>query len=222
MYKTETHLHVSEVSPCAKLSAEEMIKLYAEAGYTTVFVTDHCKKHYFENYGDIPWNEKVSRFFLGYRNAKAAGEKYGITVLCGAEFAFKTAADHYLAYGITEEFMFEHPDIFDIGVENVYPLAKENGIFMVQAHPFRDGKSNPTPEYVDAIEVYNSNPRHNDNSDKSEQLARELNKPVTAGSDAHRTEDVGLSGVMSEKPVRTPEDYIELVLSGKAVLIGRD
>ena len=32
MYKTEPHLHVSEVSPCAKIGAEEVIKLYSEAG----------------------------------------------------------------------------------------------------------------------------------------------------------------------------------------------
>jgi len=37
MYKTEAHLHVSEVSPCSKLKATEMISLYHDAGYKTVF-----------------------------------------------------------------------------------------------------------------------------------------------------------------------------------------
>ena len=41
MYKTEPHLHTSEVSLCGKISAEEMIKLYSKAGFSTVFVTDH-------------------------------------------------------------------------------------------------------------------------------------------------------------------------------------
>ena len=47
MYKIETHMHVSETSGCALLSAEEMIKRYAEAGYDTVFSTDHYVKNYF-------------------------------------------------------------------------------------------------------------------------------------------------------------------------------
>ena len=35
MFKTETHLHTSEISPCGKISAKEMVKRYHEAGYKT-------------------------------------------------------------------------------------------------------------------------------------------------------------------------------------------
>ena len=54
MFKTETHLHTSEVSRCGQVSAAEMIELYKEAGYSTVFVSDHFKPHTFKQFGDIP------------------------------------------------------------------------------------------------------------------------------------------------------------------------
>ncbi len=40
MFKTETHLHVSEVSPCGKVKAIDMVKLYHKAGCKTLFVSE--------------------------------------------------------------------------------------------------------------------------------------------------------------------------------------
>ena len=55
MYKTETHLHTSEVSRCGKVSAAEMISRCKDAGYTTVFVSDHITPAYFKRYGELTW-----------------------------------------------------------------------------------------------------------------------------------------------------------------------
>ena len=71
-YKTEPHIHVAEVSPCARLSAREMIRLYAAAGYHTVFVSDHLHRNCFARFGDLSWREKVARFAMGYEAARAA------------------------------------------------------------------------------------------------------------------------------------------------------
>ena len=75
------------------------------------------------------------------------------------------------------------------------------------------------PELVDAIEVYNSNPRHEDHSELSEALAREHNLPVSAGSDAHRDEDVARTGIMTEFEIKTAEDFIRAVKSGEIEII---
>ena len=40
-YKYETHLHTSETSACAVSSAGDMVRAYADAGYTGIVVTDH-------------------------------------------------------------------------------------------------------------------------------------------------------------------------------------
>ena len=105
------------------------------------------------------------------------------------------------------------------GIEKFSEIAHREGLFIVQAHPYRDGKCFPTPEYVDAIEVYNSNPRHEDNSEKSELLAHSLSLPVSAGSDAHREEDVAKSGIETELEIKTSLDFITAVKEGKLTVI---
>lgn len=219
MYKIETHLHTSEVSPCSRTRAIEMIRMYKDAGYSTVFVSDHFQENTIDTLGDIPWTEKTAIFFAGYYKAKCEGDKLGITVLPAAEFKFADACNHYLAYGITKEFLDAYPNIHNLTIAEFSQIAKSHNLFVIQAHPYRDGKCYPTPDFIDGIEVYNSNPRHEDLSEKSEKLARELNLLVTAGSDAHRTEDVALSGIISEYEIKTTEDFVKLIKSRKAVII---
>lgn len=215
MFKTETHLHVSEISSCGQLKAKKMIELYHEAGYKTVFVSDHLKQGYTDSFGNIPWEDKMTIFMSGYYKAKYAGEQLGMNVLPSVEIAFEEAlSNHYLVYGITKEFLVSCPDIGMMGIEKFSKIAHKNGLFIVQAHPFRDGQSFPTPDFVDAVEIYNSNPRHEDNSEKSEKLAKEMSLPMTSGSDAHRPEDVGRSGIVTDFEIKSAKDYINAVKIG--------
>ena len=221
MFKTETHLHVAEVSRCGKIRAAEMIRLYHEAGYSTVFVADHFYQEYFDSLGELSWEDKVTVFLSGYYRAKEAGKKYGMNILMSAEFAFPGSANHYLAYGLTREFLNTHPDLPTMDIETFYRIACENGLFIVQAHPFRDDVCHPTPEYVHGIEVYNSNPRHNDFSEKSIQTAEENSKYMIGGSDAHRSEDVAGSGVISETEIVSAQEFIDMVKSGRTAVYKR-
>ena len=214
-------MHVSETSGCAMLSAEEMIKHYAEAGYDTVFVTDHYVKNYFLKLGDIPWLDKADKYLSGYRAALKAGGKYGVTVLLGMELSFVHCRNDYLVYGITEDFIKNNPELYESSYEKFYPIAKENGFLVIQAHSLRDRVCNPTIEFVDGLEIYNSNPRHEDYNEEVKTLADEHNLLFTAGSDAHRADDAALSGLFSETPVRNIEEFIALIKSKKAGIIRR-
>ena len=223
MYKTETHLHTSEISPCGKLSAGEMVKRYHEAGYHTICISDHVMQSYFDDMGDIPWKEKVAIIFWGYYKAKRAAQKYNMNVIMSAELMLEgTPPNHYLIYGITKKFLLKYPDFCKLNIEEFSKIAKENGVFIVQAHPYRDGKNFPTPEYVDAFEVYNSNPRHSDYSEDAMKKAKANHLYISAGSDAHRAEDVAGSGIMTEKEIRTAKDLIAAIKSGEIKLIGND
>lgn len=219
-FKTETHLHTSDVSPCSKLSAKEMIKLYYEAGYKTIFVSDHFKQIYFDGLGNIPWNDKITIFMSGYYRAREAARQYGMNVLPSAEVAFVGSNNHYLLYGITEDFLHSYPDLCKMDASEFYKIAKSNGIFVVQAHPYRDEKCTPTPDCADAFEIYNSNPRHIDFSEKSEACAKENNLYISAGSDAHRIEDVGGSGIFTDTEITNAEDFIRIIKDGDFQIIG--
>ena len=220
MYKIETHLHTAEVSACSRIKAREMIKKYHEAGYSTVFVADHFQDNSIDVLGDIPWSDKMTIFLSGYYKAKFEGNKLGVNVLPAAEFKLADSKNHYLAYGITKEFLDAHPDLHKLTIPEFSKIARENGIILIHAHPYRDGNDNPVPEYVDGVEMYNSNPRHEDNSERSEALVK--NNPslwISAGSDAHREEDVAKSGVISEYEIKTVDDFIKLLRSGEAKII---
>ena len=219
MFKTETHLHTLEVSACSKKRARELVRLYKEAGYSTVFVTDHFQDNSLDVLGDIPWSDKITIFLSGYYKAKTEGEKIGLTVLPALEFCFADSKNHYLAYGITKEFLVAHPDIHKMSSKEVLPAARAEGIFIVHAHPFRDGNTGAAPELVDAIEVYNANPRHEDHSELSLELAKKHGLPITAGSDTHRDEDVARSGIITDEEIKSTEDYIRLVKAGRVKLI---
>ena len=216
MYKTETHVHTSEVSPCAKLTAKEMIQRYHEMGFQTVFISDHFRHSYFEKLGEIPWEEKISKFLSGYYIAKAEGEKFGMNVLMSAEMDFENSPNHYLVYGINKGFLDKYPNIPDMTIAEFSQIAKMNNIFVVQAHPYRENRCTPTPEYIDGVEIFNSNPRHSDFNEKAEAFAREHNLFMTAGSDAHRNEDVGGAGILSECEIKTVEEYVTLIKSRRA------
>lgn len=219
MFKTETHLHTGEVSVCAHKKAAEMIKAYKNAGYSTVIVTDHFQGNTIDSYGDLPWSERMTLFLAGYYRAKKLGDEIGVNVLMGAELCFPGIPNHYLAYGITKEFLDANPNLHKMDIASFSKIAREAGVFVVQAHPYRDGKCFPTPEYIDAVEVYNANPRHLDNTELSEALVKEYSLPVSAGSDTHREEDIALSGIETEVEIKTIEQFIELVKAGKVKLI---
>lgn len=216
MFKTETHLHTFPVSSCSRLTPEEIIRLYHEAGYTTVFVSDHFAKYHFDRLPgaeNLSWKEKTSMICDAYKTAKEIGESLGMHVLFSPELS--VAGNHYLLYGVDKAFLDLREDIFTLEIAEFREIAKAHGITMIEAHPYRDDKYFPTPEYVDGIEVINANPRHENYDDKAFELAKQYNLPMTAGSDAHKPEDIGLAAMLSEEPIVSAEQYLSLLNQGK-------
>ena len=222
MYKVETHVHTSEVSGCARLTAEEQIRQYAREGFSTVFISDHFAYKRVASFDEGSWDGCIDRFMLGYKMAKAEGEKLGINVLFAAELNFPANPNHYLLYGDCETFLRNNEEAVKYGVEAFSKAAREQGLFVVQAHPYRDGSSFPHPDYVDGFEVINSSPRHENYDEKSIATAEEYGKYQIAGSDSHRDEDVAGAGVLSPREIKTSEDFIALIKSGEHKLYRRN
>ncbi len=222
MFKTETHLHTSEVSCCGRLTAAEMVESYKAAGYSTIVVTDHLYKRFADRLGDVSWEQFVDAFLEGYRRARAAAEGLDMVVLLGAELELVCHAGakrHYLIYGEVEKFLRAHEWIYNMTLEELREATSREGICLVQAHPHRDGEFRPTPEWVDGIEVFNSNARHEDYDFHSIRVAREGGLVMTGGSDAHRAEDVAGSGIMTREPIRTSGELVRAIMSGEAEII---
>ena len=222
MFKTETHLHTAEASPCSHIGAAEMVRLYAEAGYKTVFISDHLLRRYFDKLGDLSWKEKTAAFFHAYELARAAGERYGINVLRSAEVCLDCSKNHYLIYGFDDAFIAEREDLFELSLKEFCDYAHAHGVTVVQAHPYRDDKTTPDLDCIDALEVHNPNPRHENYTDRAIAYAKEHGLAMTCGSDAHRPEDIARGGVATDFEIKTTADYINALMQGKLTLIGRE
>ena len=191
-YLYEMHFHTKNTSNCANVSAEKAVEEYIKAGYDGIVVTDHLSTSTYMKYGRelLSWQKKVDFFLRGYNAAKkaAAGR---INVLLGMELRFKTSEgdNDYLVYGITEDFLYEHPELLNLNIKKFYKLAQENGFLVFQAHPFRVGMKVTNPNFIDGIEIYNGNPRHNSSNDIAEMWAKKYDLMVTSGSDYHEYED---------------------------------
>lgn len=222
MYKTEPHLHTAPVSACAFLTPEEIVRRYQDAGFDTLIVSDHFARYHYEKLEErlgrkLTWEEYVDLFPTGYEAAKEAGDKYGIRVLYSVELSL--GVNHFLLYGADKAFLMLRTDLFDLTPEAFCAHAKAHGVTVIQAHPLRDGKCTPYPEFVDGFEVFNSHPRHDNRNEEVQAIAdRYPHLLQTAGSDAHRIQDIGGTAVLSETPIETVEDYLALLRSGQAQL----
>ena len=92
-YKIETHAHTSPASPCARVKPEEVIKRYAEIGFSAIAITNHfCKHSFIVDEYEAAKNAVLEDFYA----ARNAGEKYGITVILGMEMRFPENSNDYL------------------------------------------------------------------------------------------------------------------------------
>jgi len=223
-YLYETHLHTAESSACAKSTGAEMARACKAYGYTGIFVTDH-------NWGgntcvdtDLPWDEWVDRFCLGYEHAKAEGDNIGLDVFFGYEAGYD--GTEFLLYGIDKAWMKAHPELRSISVAEQYRLVHEAGGLVMHAHPYREEAYIPKvrlfPDLVDGVEGINaahlwySGPLRDKTVFDKRAVAygRAHGFPLSAGSDIHSASLFG-GGMAFRRRLRSAADYVQAVLGGE-------
>ncbi len=133
--KFDLHVHTNAVSSCGEVSPEDMTGLYAAAGYAGVAVTEHFHQTYFDSLGDLSWPEKVNRYMEGYR--RACAQPHGLKVYFGLEYRNTKTEDDFLVYGLTRQFLCEHPEPYRLPWAEAFALFRQNGAVVIQAHPVR-------------------------------------------------------------------------------------
>lgn len=209
MYRIETHLHTTYISHCGWLGAQALIKGYAAAGYDAICVTDHYNRECFD-YAEIDLQapgSKTDAFLLGFRRLRREAERYGLRVYEGAELRFDGSENDYLLYGFPHALLADPDAVMRDGLAAFSEKARAAGALLVQAHPFRRMCTPAPAEYLDGVEVLNCNPRHDSRNALALDFARQNGLLMTAGSDCHRPEDVGQSGILCDT---LPEDSLGL------------
>lgn len=203
-YLYDCHVHTAETSWCGRVPAGEMAQLYKQAGYTGIVITDHYFKEYFEAMPeDWSWEAKIEHYLTGYREAYREGQRIGLEVLLGMELRFHNRIEDYLVYGLTPEFLVEHPHLYDHTVESFIHFSRTHNLLIIQAHPFRTGQEPAPADCLDGVEVYNGNSGHDSRNHLALDYAEKHGLIQVSGSDAHRVVEVGAGGIWIDKVVHT-------------------
>lgn len=218
--KWELHMHTSESSPCGRVPAAEGVAAYAEKGYDGVVVTDHFNQYAMEWLGGTD-RAHVEKWLRGYRAAKEAGDRLGVRVLFGLEARVPGSENDYLIFGAEPEMVLENPTLYAGELSDVHALCRRYGALLVQAHPSRAGFCTPADaEDLDGAEVFNGNPRHNNENEKTLSWAKAHPRLIqTSGSDFHQMEDLARGGVETNWDVRTSAQLAQMLQSGEYTLL---
>ncbi|MCH5192068.1 MAG: PHP domain-containing protein [Oscillospiraceae bacterium] len=214
----EMHTHTSETSRCAHVSAHGVVDEYIHAGYSGIVITDHMSTSTFEKFDHInmTWKEKVDYFLGGYREALKAADGR-INVLLGMELRFDipNVMNDYLVYGVTEKFLYSTPELLNMNLHDFSKLAHRNKMVIFQAHPFRVGMKISKPKYLNGIEVFNGNPRHDSSNYLASIWAKKHDLLAVSGSDFHEYEDLARGGIYFEKEIETNDELVKELLFGQ-------
>ena len=224
MYRLELHCHNSEVSVCSACPAEELIARYRAAGYSGVVSTNHINHGTFHAMESLSWDEKVTHFMGGYRALKAAAGA-DFDVLLGCEINLTPEGwpayipNDYLIYGVTEDWLRRTGDMRLMTMEELSLRAREAGLLVVHAHPFRHGTVMMNPDLFDGYEVFNGNLRHNSHNDLADAWADIQHKIKTSGSDFHQPDDPPCGGILTQERIRDNAALLKALRSGACTLI---
>ncbi|MDR1669008.1 MAG: PHP domain-containing protein [Oscillospiraceae bacterium] len=222
MYQYETHMHTSPVSYCASVSPEEQVRAYKDRGYAGIIVTDH----FFNGNSACPkglsWEDAAAFFLSGYERAKTEGDKIGLDVFFGMEYA--VFGTEFLTYGLTPEFVRTNPAMDKLSPREFSALVRANGAYLAQAHPYRTGSwiQNPypvDPALIDGVEIYNVCSGNETTNGMARQFARRHKLPAQAGTDSHSAELPFTSGIALREKARNIFDIIEAIKTGRAELM---
>lgn len=217
MFKTELHCHSNDISSCARVSTQDIINKFCEAGYSTLVLTNHFSQYTYDFVGAKSWDEWIDKFVGAYEKLK--NEALGkLNILLGLELRLNDSDNDYLVFGATEEFLRKIPHVFDLWPEDFHRLANENGCLFVQAHPFRNHMKIKRPDCLDGVEVFNGHFGHDSRNDIAELWAEKYNLIKTSGTDFHYNDSPANGGIFTEKEITTLEQLVEILKSGNYTL----
>ena len=152
----DLHAHTSGISRCCRQAAPDILKAAKDTGLDGIVLTNHYYKAYITD-GDAASFAK--RYAEEFYYTEAVGRDMSLTVLFGIEVTMeKYGGVHMLVYGVTPEFVTEHPDLYDMTLPQLHGAVSAVGGVLVQAHPLRREKNVLLDTaYLEGVEV-NSHP----------------------------------------------------------------
>lgn len=213
-YLYETHCHTKESSACGLATADEMIAAYHQKGYRGVIITDHFFNGNTAVPYHLPWVERIDGFCLGYEKAiEAAKNLEDFDVFFGLEYGYH--GTDFITLGLGADWLKAHPDIMDWSITEYFDRVHAEGGFIIHAHPFRERDYIPKirlfTDYIDAVEGTNGGNDLERFNQRAIAYGLEHDKPITRGSDAHRTTSITGLGISLQEPAKNIHDIIDAI-----------
>lgn len=192
----DLHIH-TDASSDGRCPVEKVIETARKNNLDAVAITDH----------------DTTAAAIKAIELQASGKYTDIIIIPGIEVSTKDG--HILILGTTKEYAAGKP------ASQTIDEAKADGCLTIVPHPYhrfrhavglRDKES---LKKADAIEAYNSRYYVGTANNHAARAARHLQKPITAGSDAHECEFVGYGKNIVDANSRTADAILLAIREGK-------
>jgi predicted metal-dependent phosphoesterase TrpH len=224
-YKYQMHIHTTPCSQCGGLTPESLCQALLENGYQGGVITDHF---YHGNSGIdrsecTSWAQFVSAYEESYLSCKKEAEKYGLDIIFSIEESVVPGLE-ILCYGVTPKVLYDNPQLIKQDLYEWVRVMRENGVVVVQAHPFREADYIPNPgalpyECLDGVEVFNRGNNAPEMNQKALDFAIEHNLIQTSSADAHWANHIPYGGIVTEHRITNEKELANLLRSGEYELI---
>ena len=214
----DLHAHTSGISTCCRVPAPEIIRIAQETGIDGIVLSNHYQRSYVRD-GDCAAFAK--RYVDEYYYTKECADAAGFRVFYGMELTMeKHSGAHILVYGLEPSFTLEHPAMFELTMEELYRLVKDNGGMVVQAHPFRNGKDLLQDlAYLDGVEA-NSHPLYDaTHVDRLTEIAHSRGLILTSGGDFHADTHRAHCGAYLPESITDTKELCDYLCSTETIKI---
>lgn len=221
-FKYEMHVHTQQGSECGRNTGAEMVDCLKRRGYDGCVITDHFftgNSRVKPGLNGLSWLDAVNSFCSGYEDAKKRGDELDFRVFFGFEYAFR--GTEFLIYGADKNWLIGNPQIMELDLKPVLEKFRNDGFFVVHAHPFRErsyiDKIRLLPDYTDAVEVLNLGNTVVQNQ-RAQDYALKFGLPESAGGDLH---DIfsETSGIETGERIESIGDLAKTIKSGSFSII---
>jgi len=217
MYKYDMHVHTC---PCSGGGGDIRghIDALIQKGFSGMVVTNHFYNGDNRIDRSLPWAEFVDAYRQDYLYGLEYAKEKDFDLLFGLEEHVGDGQE-ILIYGITPDWLTEHPELKEVPAEKYAEAVHEAGGLVYQSHPYRESRYIRTPfplgcvDKLDGIEVYNqaNEPEWNESARR---LAEEKGFGCVAGSDAHGT-GAKRAGIEAKERIRSNADLVRILKSGE-------
>ncbi len=210
--KFDMHCHTKEGSMDGKVPIEESIRILRSKGFQGMLISDHNSYK-----GYRAWRDEIR------------GRRYeDFVVLKGIEY--DTIDGGHILVIMPEDVKLRILELRGLPVQMLIEIVHRNGGILGPAHPcgerylsiFNTGRYKRHVDVMkkfDFLEGYNACEDEESNHMASV-LARQFEKPAFGGSDAHKTDCVGLAYTEFPDDIKCESDLIACVKAGREIRCG--